>query len=98
MLSFDLQEHIFCAIKPENSQKLGYYTAGCPKGCSCCLYNRWILIDTAHTETVEKSLRKLNNYWDQLLLRSIKNTHCMVMLKDGHYASLGAILPYFIIT
>jgi len=34
----------------DHSQKFGYYTAGCPKGCCCCLYNCWILVDTTHRQ------------------------------------------------
>ena len=34
----------------DHSQKFGYYTAGCPKGCCCCLYNRWILVDATRRQ------------------------------------------------
>ena len=38
------------SIHMDHSQKFGYYTAGCPKGCCCCLYNRWILVDATHRQ------------------------------------------------
>jgi len=38
------------SIHMDHSQKFGYYTAGCPKGCCCCLYNCWILVDTTHRQ------------------------------------------------
>jgi len=39
------------SIHMDHSQKFGYYTAGCPKGCCCCLYNCWILVDTNSCRT-----------------------------------------------